>query len=279
MHLELIQNEPALLLHEGERRVLVVGDLHIGYERTLFKQEFYSVNLASRIIKQFEHLVEKSAPTEIIILGDLKHSIRDFSPLEFQQVAQLLLKLQQQATVTIVRGNHDADLELVVPDDTHICSSAGLRLSFKSRQIYLLHGHAYPSPDILSCDSLLMGHVHPAISISTLKEKSSIHRVWVKTKWKPTVMEVIKGWVGQAPFQNGTELLKRFLQMKILIIPAYLDLLRGHVLNVDSSNAHLDSPLFRHLALDDAEIIMLDLTPLGTLEQLKTKRTHEKETF
>lgn len=61
MYLEMIQNEPALLLQEGSRRVLVVGDLHIGYERTLFKQDYYSTNLATRLIKQFEQLKEKRA--------------------------------------------------------------------------------------------------------------------------------------------------------------------------------------------------------------------------
>lgn len=83
MRLEIIQNEPALLLQEGSRRVLVVGDLHIGYERTLFKQDYYSTNLATRFIKQFEPLVTKVEPSEIIILGDLKHSIREFSRQEF----------------------------------------------------------------------------------------------------------------------------------------------------------------------------------------------------
>lgn len=187
--------------------------------------------------------------------------------------------LQQHAAVTIVRGNHDADLELVVPDHTQISSSTGLRLRFKSKQVYLLHGHTHPSADILSCDSLLMGHIHPAISISTLKQKSSIHRVWVKAKWKPTIIEATKRWLGEEPFQNEKEVIQRLLQMKILIIPAYLNLLRGHVLNVDSTNAHLGTPLFRHLSLDDAEIVMLDHTPLGPLEQLKEKRARRKETF
>lgn len=271
MHLEIIQNEPALLLHEGPRRVLVISDLHIGYEKTLFKQEYYSTNVVHQIIKHLEQLVAKIKPTEIIILGDLKHSLCEFSRQEFQQVAQLLFNLQKQASVIIVRGNHDADIELVVPDDTRIVSSAGFFLQFKSKRIYLLHGHAQPTADMLTCDSLLMGHIHPAISISKLKEKSAVHRVWVKTKWKPTIVEAIKGWVGEEPFQNEKQVTQRLLQMKILIIPAYLSLLRGHILNVDSSSSYLGTPLFRHLSLDDAEIVMLDHTPLGTLGHLKGK--------
>lgn len=279
MHLEIIKNEPALLLHEGSRRVLVVGDLHIGYERVLFKQNYYSTNLATRITTQFEQLVTELDPTEIIILGDLKHSIRDFSKQEFQQIAQLLLNLQQNAAVTIIRGNHDADLELVVPDATQIISSRGFRLRFKSKHVYLLHGHAIPSADILSCDSLIMGHIHPAITISTLKEKSSIHRVWVRTGWKPTIIEALRNWLGEDTFGSEDNVIKKVLQMKVLIIPAYLDLLQGHILNADSSKLQQGTPLFRHLSQENAEIIMLDHTPLGLLSQLKKKGKRRKETF
>jgi putative SbcD/Mre11-related phosphoesterase len=268
MHLEIIENEPALLIREASRRVLVVADLHIGYERTLFRQEFYSTNLTLQIIKQFEQLVVKQNPTEIIILGDLKHSIREFSKQEFQQVAQLLADLQQQAAVTVIRGNHDADLELVIPDETQIVSAAGFSLRFKSKQIYLLHGHANPAADMLSCDMLLMGHIHPAISISKLKERGSIHPVWMKTKWNHTIVDALKRWLGEKYFQNEQETVQSLLKMNVLVLPAFHNLLRGHVLNIDASNAHLGTPLFRHLSLEKAEIVMLDHTPLGTLEQL-----------
>ncbi len=268
MHLELIENEPAVILHEEPRRVLVLADLHIGYERTLFKQEFYSTNLTLQIIQQIKQLVIKQKPTEIIILGDLKHSIQEFSKQELQQVAQLLFDLQHQANVTIVRGNHDADLELVIPDNTQIVSAAGFSLRFKSKQVYFLHGHAYPSADILSCDSLLMGHIHPAVSISKLKERVSIHPVWMKTKWNSTIIEALKSWLGEIHFQKEARTVNRLLQMNVLVIPAYHSLLRGHILNKGTLNASLDSPLFRHLSLEDAEIVMLDHTPLGTLKQL-----------
>ncbi len=75
------------------------------------------------------------------------------------------------------------------------------------------------------------------------------------------------------------EIIQRFLQIKILVLPAYHCLLRCHVLNVDSSNRHLGTPLFRHLSLNDAELIMLNHTPLGTLSDLKEKRSQKKETF
>ena len=279
MHLKLIKNEPALLLQEKSRRILVVADLHIGYERTLFKKDQYSVNLAERIIQRFEQLVANVKPSEVIILGDLKHSIRDFSPQEFNKVAVLLNQIQQKASLTIVRGNHDADIELVVPDDTQIIPASGFKLSFDSQQVFLIHGHAQPTQDILDCSSLLMAHIHPVIAISSLKNRITTHRVWVKAKWKPTIIDAMKKWLGKTTINSRRANLDQLLNMRVLILPAFLDLLRGHVLNSEVTENHLGIPLFRHLSMDNSEIFLLDHTPLGRLEDLQSRRETKEEKF
>jgi hypothetical protein len=274
MHLELIKNEPALLLREGSRCILVVADLHIGYERTLFKQDQYSSNLTNRIIQHFEKLVSDTKPSEVIILGDLKHSIREFSRQEFHEVAQLLYRIQQQASITIIRGNHDADMELVVPDDTTIIPSSGLRIPFRSRQVYLLHGHAQPTSEILTCDSLLMGHIHPTLALPSLQGRISTHRVWVRTQWKPTIQDAIESWFGKESTTNEQEKIQQLLEMKILILPAFLDLLQGHILNRTKPTEPSGTPIFRYLSMREAEIFMLDQTPLGKLTQLHQENPH-----
>lgn len=263
MLLELIKNEPALLLREGPRRILVVADLHLGYDRILFRQDQYSPSLSEGVINHFSRLVTDTKPTEIIILGDLKHSIKEFSQPEFQKVSLMLHDLQKIASITIIRGNHDADLELVVPNDTSIAPASGMTVSFQNNQIYLLHGHALPNKEVLLCDTLIMAHVHPAIAIPALRERYFTHRVWVKAKWKPAINEIVKDWFKKEP--NDIQLLQN---MKILIIPAFLDLLQGHILNRKTSGDHLGIPLFQHLDIDNAEIIMLDHTLLGKLNQL-----------
>ncbi len=273
MHLELIKNEPALLLQEGSRRILVVADLHIGYERTLFKQDQYSSNLTSRIIQHFDNLFSTTKPSEVIILGDLKHSIREFSRQEFHEVAQLLHRIQQQVSITIIRGNHDADLELVVPDNTTIIPSSGLRIKFRSQHVYLLHGHAQPTSEILTCDSLLMGHIHPTLARPTLRGQMRTHRVWVRTKWQPTILDAIESWIGKEAVTNEQERIQQLLQMKILILPAFLDLLQGHILNRTKPKEPAGTPIFRYLSMREAELFMLDQTPLGKLSQLRQQNS------
>lgn len=268
MHLELIKNEPALILSDEMQRILVVADLHIGYERTLFKNEQTSLNVTERIIQNFEKLVGDVQPTQLIILGDLKHTLCKFSRSEFQKISQLLYRLQKQTSITIIRGNHDADLELVVPDRVELIPSSGFRISLGNQEIYLLHGHAIPSVEIINCDSVIMGHIHPTLEITSLQTRKTIHRVWVKTKWKLSAIDAMKKWFGKEIVKEEQEIAKRLLNMKILIMPAFLDLLRGHVLNQKTVNESFGTPLFQHLEFEDSEIIMLDHSYLGKLGQL-----------
>ncbi|MFX1245287.1 MAG: metallophosphoesterase [Promethearchaeota archaeon] len=270
--MELIRNEPAVLLRGSRRKVLIVADLHIGYERTLVQQENYSSKITEQVLQHLDGIVERVKPTEIIILGDLKHTIRTFSKQEFRSIALGLARLQQRATLTVVRGNHDADLELVVPDGAAIIPSSGFKLSFGKHRIYLLHGHAQPTEEILSCQHLLMAHVHPVITTTTLKGRKSKHRVWVKTGWQPTVIEAFTQWFGNRVVEKHPETISSVLDMKILVIPAFLDLLHGHVLNNSASKRFQGNPIYRHLNLNQAEIVMLDHTYLGTVQQL-----HETE--
>ena len=56
MDLILLRNEPALLLHEGSRRILIIADIHLGYEKILFKRQDYTPNLTEVISWKEENL-------------------------------------------------------------------------------------------------------------------------------------------------------------------------------------------------------------------------------
>jgi metallophosphoesterase superfamily enzyme len=275
MDLELLVNEPALLLSEDTRRVLVVADLHLGYERVLLKKEIHSPSLSQLAIDHLHDLVRKVQPTEIVILGDLKHSVRGLSRSELREVSLLLQDLQQEASVTVVRGNHDADIEMLLPDGVVLAPSSGMQLKFESQQLYLLHGHALPGIELLHSDALLMAHIHPTIAIPGLKEHYSMYPVWVRVRWNATITEAIASWFGKSQTPEQGSLVDRLLQMEVLIMPAFLDLLPGLVLNRSQQEERAGDPLLPHLAIEEAEIIMLDHTPLGTLGQLALEKAQK----
>lgn len=275
MDLELLVNEPALLLSEDTRRVLVVADLHLGYERVLLKKEIHSPSLSQVAIDHLHDLVRKVQPTEIVILGDVKHSVRGLSRSELRQVSLLLQDLQQQVSVTVVRGNHDADIDMLLPDGVVLAPSSGMRLKFENQQVYLLHGHALPGIELLRSDALLMAHIHPTIAIPSLKEHHLMYQVWVRARWRPTITEAMATWFGKPQAAEQGTLGQRLLRMEILIMPAFLDLLPGLVLNRGQPEERAGDPLWSHLAVEEAEIIMLDHTPLGTLGQLALERVQK----
>ncbi len=276
MKLQLIQNEPALLIEESARRILVVADLHLGYEQVLFKKERYSTKLSEGLAKHLHQLVVKLNPTEIIILGDLKHSIRNFSLSEFREVASLLKRLSEAAPLSIIRGNHDADLELVVPDETTLIPASGMHLDFPTTRIYLTHGHAQPKETLLDTDLLIMGHIHPVIAIPTIRNYFSTRRVWVKTHWKTSFLETLYRWFDPKKINQAIEK-KPIEQMRVIIMPAFLDLLQGHILNRDDTAPRLGIPFFQHLDMTTAKIILLDHTPLGQLKDLRIKKNNQTE--
>ena len=73
--LKPIGSEPALLLRKGSERVVVVGDLHIGWEVSLAQQGIHVPSQTSKMLQRLKAIIEKEHPTRLIMLGDVKHSV------------------------------------------------------------------------------------------------------------------------------------------------------------------------------------------------------------
>ena len=260
--IELIPNEPALLLNEGKRRFLVVADLHLGYEHLLATHGVSIPNLVEVTAQRLEKLISTTKPTKIIFLGDLKHTVHGMERRELQGLSWLLERIQRQVDITVIRGNHDADIELLLPDQATLTPPQGQRINMGSRSIYLLHGHAKPGPEFLESDILLMGHIHPAIALPSFAGRRRTYRVWVRTGWKPTIQQVTENWFKKQK-RDKTETKKRLQRMQILILPAFNDLLPRRELNRAITEERYAGPLGRHIDLEKAELLMLDHTLIG----------------
>ena len=65
-----------------EEKVLVIGDLHLGYEKALEDEGMYLPRLNTESIREaLNRLIEKYEPKEIVLLGDIKH---DFKRAKFE---------------------------------------------------------------------------------------------------------------------------------------------------------------------------------------------------
>ncbi len=84
--------------------------------------------------------------------------------------------MKKKVNTILIPGNHDANIEKLVPPEVTLISSTGMILD----DILLTHGHTMPSENFSHVNKIIMGHLHPVF----FEEGSLINgqRVWVSIK-------------------------------------------------------------------------------------------------
>lgn len=173
----LIPSKPALIL-EGEKRYLVITDIHIGFESNMASNEIFigKNSTINETISEIEQIIDSEKPDSVILLGDVKSSIKSISKSEWDEVPMFFEKLSSKCDVILVPGNHDANIQKLIPDNISMISSTGM----VEENVLLTHGHTMPSENFSHVDKIIMGHVHPVF----FQEDSVVNgqRVWVSLK-------------------------------------------------------------------------------------------------
>jgi putative SbcD/Mre11-related phosphoesterase len=277
--LKPIGSEPALLLRHGKERVVVVGDLHIGWEVTLSQQGIHIPSQTGKMLERLRSIVEKERPTRVIMLGDVKHSVTGAELEEWRDVPEFfeaLLKLVP--SIQIILGNHDGNLEPLTPSKVEILPSTGLALWGR---FGLLHGHAWPTPEILGCETLILGHLHPAVTLRDALGYRLTRPAWVTASCD--AKKLLQGTLKAAGIRgkgDPIEVLRERFHVKLVakrcvFVPPFNDFLGGRPVNskrIEETHAgERLGPVLRSGAvdMDDAEVHLLDGTYLGRVKQLK----------
>ncbi len=173
----LVSSKPALIL-EGESRNLIVADLHIGFEADLAaKNIFVGKNTTiNDMISEICKIIDETKPDSLILLGDVKSSIKSISKNEWDEIPLFFDKVGKKVEIVLIPGNHDSNIQRLVPDGVTLVSTKGLVVD----NTLLTHGHTLPSNNFSHVDKIIMGHVHPVF----FKEDSVLNgqRVWVSIK-------------------------------------------------------------------------------------------------
>ncbi len=173
----IIPSKPALIL-EGEKKSLIVTDIHIGFENTLASNEIFigKNSTINETIQELLEIIDKEKPDSVVLLGDVKSSIKSISRNEWDEVPMFFEKIREKCDVILVPGNHDANIQKLVPDNISMISSTGM----VDENILLTHGHTMPSENFSHVDKIIMGHIHPVF----FQEDSIINgqRVWISIK-------------------------------------------------------------------------------------------------
>ena len=275
--IKLFQPYPALILEDKSERTLVISDLHLGWERHLSKKGVHVPSQTPKIKKMLLNLIEEAAPSQLFILGDIKDAITRVSMEEWKDIPEFFEDIQKQIQeIKIIPGNHDGNLEPLLPEKIKIVPSSGI--SFKG--IGLFHGHSWPSPELLGCKSLITGHVHPMLSIRDPMGFRIIKQIFVKAKCK--CEKLAKAYIKYLGLKNIDDVFRFFqmdygVQVKVedlFILPSFNQFLGGSPINQikkGKKNTEYINPILRSgcVNLDNAEVYLLDGTFLGTVDLLK----------
>lgn len=249
-----VVNEPALTVGSA----LVLADLHIGIEYDL---SLSGINIPSQVERRIDRVLqylESVNAQRIVLLGDVKHSISKTSPLERDDIPHFLRAVAEYVPVDILPGNHDAGLEYLIPRDTRFGIEIHPSKGYSINGVGLVHGHTWPSIELLSCSYVVMGHNHPIIRLADPLGYVSSKPVWIRACFV------------EAVFRKRYPELGRYQNPRIIIMPAFNELVGGIAFN-EATYETLLGPLFtnRAILLEKAQAYLLDGTYLGTVEQLR----------
>ncbi len=173
----IIPSKPVLIL-EGEKKNLIITDIHIGFESNMASNEIFigKNSTINESIQELSDIIDSEKPDSVILLGDVKSSIKNISRNEWDEVPLFFKKIREKCDTILIPGNHDANIQRLVPDNITMISSTGM----VEDNILLTHGHTMPSENFSHVDKIIMGHLHPVF----FQEDSIVNgqRVWVSIK-------------------------------------------------------------------------------------------------
>ncbi len=173
----IIPSKPVLIL-EDKKKNLIVTDIHIGFENTLSSNEIFIGKNSSinETIQELSEIIDSENPDSIILLGDIKSSIKNISRNEWDEIPLFFKEIRKKCDVVLIPGNHDANIQKLVPYNISMISSTGM----VEENVLLTHGHTMPSENFSHIDKIIMGHIHPVF----FQEDSIMNgqRVWVSLK-------------------------------------------------------------------------------------------------
>ncbi len=275
----LLLPHPAVFIQAEKKKTLVISDPHLGWEMALQEKGIHVPSQTSKILQKLLSLVSEYKPDVLLINGDVKYTVVVSEPGEWRDIPDFFSEVQKHvAEIGIVRGNHDANLEPMLPETVTMHPATGVVVG----DVGLFHGHKWPSPALLGCKTLLMGHLHPVVVFRDPAGFKITRQIWMKATCNAEVLAQILLQKHRIKLEGSVEetLWKHFTvkarTKEVFIMPSFNDFLGGRPVNEERARKEVGAealigPVLRSdaVVVDDSELYLLDGTYLGTLAQLK----------
>jgi putative SbcD/Mre11-related phosphoesterase len=277
--LNLLLPNPAALVKSDKTKTLLIADPHLGWEVQLQEKGIHVPSQTLKILNKLIAIICEFKPDRLVILGDVKYSVISHEFGERRDIPDFFKKLQGIiGNVAIVRGNHDANLEPLLPESIELLPATGAVIG----GVGVFHGHKWPSPALLGCKTLVMGHLHPVVVFRDPAGFKMTRQVWMKVKVDSEGLgKILLQKAGVKLTGSVTETMRRHYGVKLktvelYVMPSFNDFLGGRPVNETKPRKEIDKeeligPVLRSetVDVDEAELYLLDGTFLGTLNQLR----------
>ena len=238
MDLQPVYGIPALKAGNS----LVIADLHIGVESHLRSKGFHLTSHTEDMHQAILDAADEDI-NRLVVIGDVKDSVPGSTKQEYREIPDFFESLFERFDmIDVVRGNHDTMIEEFLPSKVRIRPASGIKIE----DVGLVHGHTWPSEDVMACDTLVMAHNHPAVMF-----RDGVGRQMTEPCW-------FRGEFGKTEDPKYPALPKNFI-----VVPAFNRMLGGSPVNVigeEMLGPILNSDL---LDLDNASLYLLDGICLG----------------
>lgn len=244
-----IADHPALRILEDEV-ILCAGDLHIGLEDEMQAKGVIVPSQTDRMLEELLALAEGS--DRLVLLGDVKHQVPGTSDQEHSELPRFFHSLARAfKDIDVARGNHDVGIEDIQFRGAHIHPSTG----FVIGDVGFVHGHIWPSDEVMSKRTLVMAHNHPAILFRDGVGHITTERCWLRARFK----EEAHGRYPELPEE-------------VIVVPSLNRSLAGSPVNLEGGRQI--GPLFGKgmIDLENAQVYLLDGIHLGNVKSLMVKR-------
>lgn len=149
-----ITSDRCLILDEGP--TVVLGDLHLGYERALEMEGMYIPRTNTESIRDsLNEILCRYDPERVVLLGDVKHDFKRAGFEERREVEKIVTLLSEAAETVVIRGNHDNYIQNIVNGLGILAVDYIDIMGFR-----LEHGHVDSGKR-----PVIIGHEHPSVRI------------------------------------------------------------------------------------------------------------------
>lgn len=223
---------------------LILAELHFGIELSL-QQRGVNITLeAKKYSDALNKLKRGSKTTELVVIGDFKHTVTGFDQRERNAFNEFIHGLEFEK-ITVVKGNHDSRLEEMAKPFPHFFVEPATGTTFVHRAVSygLFHGHATASEDVMKADVLMTGHNHAGVQIGNGEFRKTIP-AWIIALYKK--------------------------KQKLIVFPSFNPLSGSVPFNV-LKQRELHGPVFKtgELNLEEAEVVLLSGQRIGKLKHLR----------